>query len=629
MHGFWRIAISSPRLSIADVKANAHEIISVWDRASQDEAAVVLFPELSLTGYTCADLFQQSRLLDACEAELLNLAQKSSKWSTFAIIGAPMRAHGRLFNVALVIGRGKVWGAVPKSHLPNYKEFYEKRWFSSGLGINNESILIGHERVPFGSDLLFRCDDKFTFGVEICEDLWSPISPSTSQCLAGAEIIFNASASNELVGKAEYREKLITDRSSRCHAAYAYVSSGVGESTTDLVFSGDGIICEDGNILDRNERFKIESQYRSADIDVQKLRMLRLAESTFSDFKWDPYRHVELGAPQGFSDWRRNLPKHPFVPHDAGTREQRCRDIFTMQSVALTRRLSHIKAKSAVIGVSGGLDSTLALLVTNQAVKHIPGCKLIAITMPGFGTTSRTKNNALELCKSLGAEVREIDITEACMKHFKDIGHDPSSHDLTFENVQARERTQILMDVANQMGGIVIGTGDLSELALGWSTYNGDHMSMYAVNCSIPKTLVRHLVAWFAESQSPQIKKLLSDVIDTPISPELLPTEAQSGTGQHTEELLGPYEVHDFYLYQMLRLGADPERMHFTATQAFRGQYDADHLRQWLKVFLTRFFNNQFKRSCVPDGPKVGTISLSPRGDWRMPSDASYKAWIS
>jgi NAD+ synthase (glutamine-hydrolysing) len=593
-------------------------------RADSEGVQVVCFPELCITGYTCADLFFQARLLADAAKALNDVALRSATALPAAIVGLPVRLGGKLFNAAAVIQCGRVLGLVPKINLPNNNEFYEKRWFASGALCQEKEIPLNGQNVPFGTDLLFS-DGAFTFGIEVCEDLWSPIPPSTYLALRGAEVIFNLSASNELVGKHAYRRQLVEQQSARCYAAYAYASSGAGESTTDVVFTGNGLIAESGKMLASAERFCPAPQLTAADVDVERLRADRMRNTNFGTEKSAaacriiPIEEVHGGAP----DLRRTVEKHPFVPPSA-TRDESCREIFAIQSGGLSKRWAHTQAQRLALGVSGGLDSTLALLVCVRACDGLgfDRKRILGVTMPGFGTTDRTYANAISLMKSLGVAHLDIPIREASMQHFKDIMHNAEVKDVTYENTQARERTQILMDLANKHDGLVVGTGDLSELALGWATYNGDHMSMYAVNSGVPKTLVRYLVEWAAQQLDSASAEVLKDVLNTPVSPELLPASGDGNIAQKTEDIVGPYELHDFFLYHFVRFGFSPEKIAFLAGHAFKGSYTGDEIAAWLKVFLRRFFAQQFKRSCMPDGPKVGSVNLSPRGDWRMPSDA-------
>jgi NAD+ synthase (glutamine-hydrolysing) len=632
MHGFYRLAAAVPELKVADIDFNARQIIRLTKQADSKNAAVVTFPELSLTGYTCGDLFLQSSLHDAVASALDAICKSTRKLGIVCVVGAPLFRHNRLYNCAVLIQRGSILGAVPKTHIPNYKEFYEKRWFTSGLDLETDVLSLADQEFPFGTDLIFTDDQFVSIGIELCEDLWNVLPPSSFHANAGANVLLNLSASNELVSKADYRSSLVVNQSARCVAAYVYTSSGVHESTTDTVYGGHAMICENGSTLVENDRFNRKSSVTYADVDCQRLFMTRLHETTFDSTQGDSlYSRLPLGTLNAVSQIKRRIDPHPFVPSNAEERDHRCEEIISIQSAGLAKRLEHSGIKKAVIGISGGLDSTLALLVTVRtfALLKRPMNDIIAITMPGFGTTDRTRSNATDLCKKLGTDYRKIDITKASLQHFKDIGYDASKPDVTYENVQARERTQILMDIANREGGLVIGTGDLSEFALGWATYNGDHMSMYAVNCSIPKSLIKYLVQWFADHNHNNLKKTLTDVLDTPITPELMPKGKGGSIEQKTEDIIGPYELHDFFLYHMLKYGAEPDKILHMATMAFKGTYSRPLIRKWLTVFIKRFFTQQFKRSCVPDGPKVGTISLSPRADWRMPSYEAYATWLN
>lgn len=637
MHGFYRISACVPRLKVADVRYNIDEMKRLAAMPQNSESAVMLFPELAVTGYACADLFHSSALLEASDRGVAELAAAfAGLGAQIIVFGAPVQFRGRLFNAAVFVQNGRVLGVVPKINLPNYREFYEKRYFSSGRGIRNESFrFAGFDNVPFGVDLIFDVSAELRIGAEICEDMWTTIPPSSQLALNGATLLLNLSASNELVGKSEYRRELVRGQSARCVAAYAYVSAGVHESTTDIVCGGHAVIAENGGVLLDSERFFRDGRVFQADVDLRRIRAARLSDSPYAN-------SVEMNTESGYrmipalpvpepSGLYRAVAPHPFVPSDNAVRDVRCREIFSIQSAGLAKRIEHTSAKKLVIGISGGLDSTLALLVCVNTLKLLkrPADDVIAVTMPGFGTTGRTYNNAVGLCHELGTELREISIKEACLEHFRNIGHDPEEHNVVYENSQARERTQILLDIANKVGGIAIGTGDLSESAMGWCTYNGDHISMYSVNCSVPKTLIRYVIGWVGDNSTAQVRAILEDIIDTPVSPELLPA-AQDGTiQQKTEDIIGPYEIHDFFLYHFLKYGAAPEKLRFLAEHAFAGTYTAVQIETWLKTFLRRFFTQQFKRSCMPDGPKVGTISLSPRGDWRMPSDASSAVWFS
>ncbi len=603
-------------------------------QASEKGVQIIAFPELSVTGYTCLDLFAQQTLLDGAEAALLQLVSNTADLDILTIVGVPLRTENRLINAAVVFQKGAIRGVVPKTYLPNYKEFQEQRWFTSATELRESTISIGKEEYPMGSHLLFR-SGRLTAGIEICEDLWVPVPPSSLLTMEGANIIFNLSASNELIGKHAYLRSLICQQSARCMAGYVYASSGFGESSTDLVFAGNGIIAENGNLLAESPRFTMEEQLVISEIDIETLQNDRQVNTSFmygtSGLPKEKAQVVDFQVriPDGFS-LTRPVDPHPFTPSGEALKE-RCEEIFHIQVAGLAKRLVHAHAQTAVVGISGGLDSTLALLVTVMTFDALkmPRGQIIGITMPGFGTTDRTYTNACDLIRSLGVTLKEIPIKEACLQHFRDIDHDPSVHDVTYENSQARERTQLLMDVANQKNGLVIGTGDLSELALGWATYNGDHMSMYGVNGSIPKTLVKYLVEWVANHKVDDASRLtLLDIVDTPISPELIPADENGNIKQKTEDLVGPYELHDFFLYHFLRFGSYPSKIYFLAQKAFAGIYDNATVKKWLYTFCRRFFQQQFKRSCLPDGPKVGSVSLSPRGDWRMPSDAVSRLWL-
>jgi len=631
--GFVRVAAVSPALKVADCEFNTNEIIKTIRSLSSENVSAIAFPELCITGYTCQDLFNQRLLLDQALCSLEILCTETKEYNSIILVGLPLEIGGKLYNTTAVIQAGKIHGIVPKTFLPNYNEFYDKRWFSSSRELRQDTVqLFGYE-IPVGINILFKTSD-YQFAIEICEDLWTPIPPSSMHSLFGAEIIFNPSASPETVGKQPYRLSLISQQSARCIAGYVYAASGNNESTTDLVFAGSSMIAENGEILAQGERFSFETQICIAEIDVDKIRNDRLKNKSFSPSEYKnldyvEYRTVYIDNSQSESKLNRFINPSPFVPSDEKI-DERCLEIFSIQVGGLAKRLLHVNAQSAVVGVSGGLDSTLALLVMVRAFDklNIDRKNIYGITMPGFGTTGRTYNNALNLMKSLGVTIKEISIKDAVLQHFKDIGHNPDIHDITYENSQARERTQILMDYANKVNGLVIGTGDLSELALGWCTYNGDHMSMYAVNTSIPKTLVKTLVRWVAETQlDKSAHDVLLDILDTPVSPELLPPSKDGKISQITEDAIGPYILHDFFLYNMLRLGFEPAKIHYLAKHAFEGQYSNEEILKWLKVFYRRFFSQQFKRSCMPDGPKVGSINLSPRGDWRMPSDASALLW--
>ncbi|WP_339249656.1 NAD(+) synthase [Paenibacillus sp. FSL P2-0136] len=636
-YGFARVAAASPELRVADCVFNADQIIEAINTASTQEVEYLVLPELCITGYSCADLFLQPRLLESAMQALLRITAATAEHRMIVIAGLPVSIKSRLFNCAAVLQQGRILGIVVKTCIPGYSEFYEPRWFAGAEELEVTELRIGGSAVPVGNDLIFACesDGNLSFGVEICEDLWVPVPPSSLLAQAGATLLFNPSASNELVGKADYRRQLVGSQSASCVAGYVYASCNTGESTTDVVFGGHSLIAENGQLLAESERFTHESRMITADIDLPRLQYSRTVMGTFRAGKGGRnYREILYAAPLSSStrrELKRSVGVNPFVPGNPLQRDERCQEILSIQTSGLIKRIRHIGTKQAVIGISGGLDSTLALLVAVRAMELLgrPASDVLAVTMPGFGTTSRTYDNAVGLIKALGASMKVVDIKAACLQHFADIGHDPEVHDLTYENVQARERTQILMDLANKNGGIVIGTGDLSELALGWCTYNGDHMSMYSVNSGIPKTLIQYVVAWYADHEAHEtVSKYLYSIIETGISPELLPPSATGEIVQLTENILGPYIVHDFFLYYMLRTGASPGKMLYLAQHAFGEAYPKEQLTAWLKVFVTRFFTQQFKRSCLPDGPKVGTVSLSPRGDWRMPSDASAALWL-
>lgn len=633
-NGFIRVSAACPVTNVADIDFNLKNIKECIDTSVKQGSKLVVFPELCITSYTCADLFEQKLLLDNSLEAVHDLCNFSKDKDILIAIGAPLIYNYCLYNCAYIIFDGKILGIVPKSYIPNYTEFYEKRWFTEGIGIVNKKInLLFQENIPFGTNLIFT-SGIFRFGFEVCEDLWVTIPPSSYLSLMGANIIGNLSASNEIVSKADYRKDLVKSQSARCISSYIYASSGVFESSTDLVFSGDLLIGENGVLLNNNDRFQRKNEVISSIVDVTRLNSQRLKNVSFRDsVKLIPYEALEISFQFNSIDYKtfdRYLDKHPFVPSDETQREMRCKEIFNIQTAALAKRITHTGLKKAIVGISGGLDSTLALLVIVKTfdMLDIPRENIITVTMPGFGTTDRTYNNAVNLCKNLSAELREINIVPACLQHFKDINHPVEKHDVTYENVQARERTQILMDISNKEGGLLIGTGDLSELALGWATYNGDHMSMYGVNCSIPKTLVRYLVKYVAQKEvSEEVSDILMDILDTPVSPELLPKDEEGNIAQKTEDIVGPYELHDFFLYHFVRQSETPEKILFLAKNAFRDDYDEETIKKWLDTFIRRFFTQQFKRSAIPDGPKVGTVSLSPRGDWRMPSDASYRLW--
>lgn len=642
-YGFVKVAAAVPRVKVADCNYNTEQIENLIAQAEGQGVEVICFPELSVTSYTCQDLFHQQLLLEEAETSLLKLVEFCRSLNIIAIVGAPLSFKGMLLNVAVIIHKGKILGVVPKTYLPNYNEFYEHRWFASGASLENTKLKFCGQNVLVGTHLLFEAT-HFTFGVEICEDLWSVVPPSSKLALAGAEIIFNLSASNDIVGKSRYVENLVEGQSARALAGYVYSGCGFGESTQDLVFAGRAYIAENGHILSSLQRFQMEDQMLINEIDVERLRMERRINTTFSAGRAllgdvEKYVTIEMDPviiPEERFNLTRMVDPLPFIPTGREL-DLRCEEILHLQAQGLAQRIVHTKAQTVVVGVSGGLDSTLALLVCVEAFDLLKLNRkgIVGITMPGFGTTGRTYSNAVNLMKSLGVSIREISIRDACIQHFHDLGQSLSDHDVTYENGQARERTQILMDAANQMGGFVVGTGDLSELALGWATYNGDHMSMYAVNVSVPKTLVRYLVEWVSMHRMDDLSRsILLDIIDTPISPELIPADENGKISQITEDLVGPYELHDFFLYYFLRYGFRPSKIFYLATRAFDGHdkrakvYDESIIKKWLTIFCRRFFAQQFKRSCLPDGPKVGSCSLSPRGDWRMPSDATSEAWL-
>lgn len=636
-YGFVRVAAATPSLKVADCDYNINEILKLIAEAEKKKVSAIVFPELSLTGYTCADLFLQRTLLEGAQQALRKVLDATKEYSAIIIVGMPLEVSNRLYNVAVVICGGKILGAVPKTFLPNYNEFYEKRWFSSSAELKDEVVYLCDNYVPIGINLIFETQD-FKFSVEICEDLWTPVPPSSIASLNGAEVIFNLSASNETTGKHFYRKSLVAQQSARCIAGYVYAAAGNGESTTDIVFSGSSMIAENGSLLAEAERFTFDSQMIVADIDVERLKNDRYKNKSFSLAGYKlinelEYQNIWIDREIAVEEFSldRYVSSTPFVPSNDSTLNDRCDEIFSIQVGGLAKRMLHTNSQKAVIGVSGGLDSTLALLVLVKTFDklNIPRENIYGITMPGFGTTGRTYNNAIKLMQSLGVTIKEISINEAVVRHFKDIDHDINVHDITYENSQARERTQILMDYANKVNGLVIGTGDLSELALGWCTYNGDHMSMYAVNSGVPKTLVRTLVAWVSATHMDTASKIvLDDVVDTPVSPELLPADKNGNIVQKTEDTVGPYILHDFFLYYVLRFGFTPSKIYFLAKHSFKGKYTKQEILKWLKVFFRRFFSQQFKRSCLPDGPKVGSVNLSPRGDWRMPSDASSSLWM-
>lgn len=632
--GYVRVAASVPELKVANVEFNTKEVIKEIKALDKEGVQIVTFPELCLTGYTCADLFSQDILITKSKEAIKEVIDSTKLLDIISIIGAPIVCDNQLFNCGVVINKGKILGVVPKTYIPNYGEFYEKRWFSTSNTLTSKTINLFGKEVPIGIDLVFRDinDSKFAFGIEICEDLWSPKAPSVEAALNGATMIFNLSASNEVIGKAQYRRNLINMQSAKNVCAYIYSSSGVNESSTDLVFSGYAGISENGSMLVENERFNFKTNHIISDVDIQRLMNNRIKDISFMGIGTiNNYRVINIDLKDNNNDLKRIYDAYPFVPSNEDKRAERCSEIINIQACGLAKRIKHTGMKKCVIGISGGLDSTLAFLVIIEAYRKlgISFDNLIGVTMPGFGTTGRTYNNALTLMKNYGVTMREVSIKEASLQHFKDIGLEETDRSVTYENTQARERTQILMDIANKEGGLVIGTSDLSELALGWCTYNGDHMSMYAVNTSIPKTLVRYLVKYFADiEQNEECKKTILDILDTPISPELLPPSKDGKIEQQTESVVGPYILHDFFLYHFMRYGASPDKIKYIASKTFDGMYDEETIDKWLKFFIKRFFNQQFKRSCLPDGPKVGTISVSPRGDLRMPSDADSSIWL-
>ncbi len=627
MYGYYRVAAAVNKTVVTNPRKNAEEIIKLIKTAHSKEVSVVVFPELTLTGYTASDLLLNQTLIASQDESLNYILNNIKEVNTIVIIGIAVLDADRLYNCAIVLQSGKMLGIIPKSYLPNKKEFYEKRQFVSGRDIVRSSTELLGEEVPFGVDLLFTDKKDMTFGVEICEDLWAVTPPSNHMASNGANLLFNLSASNELIGKSEYREELVRTQSGRCMAAYVYSSAGVGESTTDTVFGGHAIISEYGSTLAQNERFSLESNLITADVDLERLRWLRLNESSYGDGRRKKTRTIKVGNLPSISKLERDINPMPFVPSRYAEKKHRCDEIIHIQAHGLIKRMSHAHIQKAVIGISGGLDSTLALLSTHRAFEMMgwDATNIIAVTMPGFGTTSRTKSNAVKLCEALGVTLKTIDITELSLKEFEAIEHDKDEHSVTYENVQARARTSILMNMANKEGGLVIGTGDLSEIALGWSTYNGDHMSMYALNSGIPKTLIQYVIEYYKSNAS--IADIIDDILDTPISPELLPHKDDEIV-QETESIVGPYELHDFFLYHFIKYGAKPTKIRFLASIAFDTKYDEETITKWLRLFLRRFFTQQFKRSCMPDGPKVGTISLSPRADWKMASDADVEVWL-
>ena len=644
-YGFVRVACAIPELKVADCAFNAERIGQLLRQAEGQGVAVVCFPELSLTAYSCADLFHQQSLLAQAEDSLAWLLNKTADLQLVGIVGLPVRTDNCLYNAAVVFQSGKILGAVPKTYLPNYAEFSEKRRFTSAADLRADNIILCHQEIPFGTNMLFESD--FRFSIEIGADLWAAVPPSCAQAIGGSDIIFNLSASNELAGRYAYLRRLVLQQSARCTAGYVLASPGGGESSTDVVFTGNGFIAENGKMLAEAQRFSFDEQLIISEIDVERLQADRMRLAGLQIDRSTDFRKIRVNvstSPSGFAQGtlsdrlvsqveaqnstfniqHRKIDKHPFIPAE-NERTERCREAFSIQVGGLAKRLSHTGINKVVLGVSGGLDSTQALLVCVKTFDKLGTDRknITGITMPGFGTTDRTYQNAIDLMTGLGISSKEINIKAACLQHFKDIGHSPDVHDVTYENAQARERTQILMDYANKIGALVVGTGDLSELALGWATFNGDHMSMYGVNAGVPKTFMRCLLRWISSQENAAIAKILTDILATPVSPELLPADAQGNNRQQTENIVGPYELHDFFLYYMLRFGFSREKIRFLALKAFDGQYSENEIDKWLDVFLHRFYSQQFKRSCMPDGPMIGSVNLSPRGSWRMPSDAA------
>jgi len=627
MFGFYRVASAVNKTIVGNPRKNAEEVLTLIKEAHKKEVSVIVFPELTLTGYTASDLLLNQTLIASQNEALSTILKNIESINTIAIVGLAVFEADRLYNCAVVMQNGKVLGVVPKSYLPNKKEFYEKRQFTTGRDITRSTLDLLDVEVPFGVDLLFTDKKDMTFGVEICEDLWAVTPPSNHMASNGANLLLNLSASNELIGKHEYREELVRTQSARCMAAYVYSSAGVGESTTDTVFGGHAIISEYGSTLAQNERFQLKSNMITADVDLERLRWLRVNESSYGDGRRKKTRTIKVDTLPSISKIERDINPSPFVPSRYADKKHRCDEVVQIQAHGLIKRMSHAHIKKAVIGISGGLDSTLALLSTHRAFEMMGWDvkDIIAVTMPGFGTTTRTKSNAVQLCEALGVTLKTVDITDISLKEFEAIEHDKDEHSVTYENVQARARTSILMNMANKVGGLVIGTGDLSEIALGWSTYNGDHMSMYALNSGIPKTLIQYVIEYYKSNKD--IADIIDDILDTPISPELLPHEGDEIV-QETESIVGPYELHDFFLYHFIKYGAKPSKILHLATIALDTKYDEETINKWLKLFLRCFFTQQFKRSCMPDGPKVGTISLSPRADWKMASDVDFDVWL-
>ncbi len=636
-HGFIKVATAIPSVKVGDVKYNLAQIESIIAQAEGKNVEVIVFPELCITGYSCQDLFRQQLLLETSETAVMMLQDFTRKLNIIVTVGVPVVAGDLLLNCAVVIQQGEILGIIPKTYLPNYNEFYEKRWFASSQDLHNSEIrFAGHNIVITSKPQIFSTYQGARFGIEICEDVWAPTPPSNNLSLAGADIIFNLSASDELIGKHTYLKSLLAQQSARTMSGYVYSSCGFGESTQDVVYGGNALIYENGRLLAEGERFSLDEQIVTAQIDVELLRSERRSNTTYVNAqrvidKENGCRMINCHGIDEKNDFllERMVDAHPFIPHTDDMKDS-CEEIFSIQCMGLAKRLVHTHSKTAVIGISGGLDSTLALLVIVRTFDKLGYNRkgIIGVTMPGFGTTDRTYNNAMSLMQHLGITIREINIAKSVTQHFVDIAHDINVHDVTYENGQARERTQILMDLSNKLNGMVIGTGDLSELALGWATYNGDHMSMYGVNAGIPKTLIKYLVRYVADTMDTETSAILNDVIDTPISPELIPADEDGNIKQKTEDLVGPYELHDFFIYYFLRYGFRPAKIYILAQKAFDNQYDNETIKHWLSVFCRRFFNQQFKRSCLPDGPKVGSVSLSPRGDWRMPSDAVNALWL-
>ncbi|MBQ2979947.1 MAG: NAD(+) synthase [Bacteroidaceae bacterium] len=636
-YGFIKVAAAIPPVTVADCHSNARGMVELARQAASQDVEWIVFPELCITAYTCGDLFGQRLLLDEAEKAIAYFIEETKELDMVCVIGAPVRCDNQLFNCAIVSSHGKIHGVVPKSYLPGYKEFNEERWFATAADAYSDTVTVCGQRAPLGARQLFTIGEA-KFAIEICEDVWTPVPPSCHHAQNGANILVNLSASNEQIGKNKYLRSLVSQQSARCCSGYIYASSGFGESTADLVFAGNALIFEAGTMLATAERFCINPQLAISEIDVNRLNSERQATTSFMGGaaalrQIQPYRETIIPNMNKKSiSLTRPIAPSPFVPSDPIALDEACQEAFNIQVSAITKRILHTQTKSLVLGVSGGLDSTLALLVCAEALRRLnrPMSHIVGITMPGFGTSDRTHDNALILMQELGITMREISIVPAVKQHFIDLGHDINVHDITYENSQARERTQILMDVANQTNGLVIGTGDLSELALGWATYNGDHMSMYGVSAGVPKTLVRALVEWAAGKESNEkIRKSLLDIVATPISPELTPADNDGNIKQKTEDLVGPYELHDFFIYYTLQHGFSPSKVYFLARHAFKGEYDDDTIKHWLRNFYRRFFNNQFKRSCMPDGPKVCSVSLSPRGSWRMPSDTSSAIWLA